>query len=54
MLSEQQTANAFSKIIALLGHKIENSFHVGTNLQNLLPPDFGTFEGEKMFSCVYF
>lgn len=54
MLSEQQTANAFSKIIALLGHKIENSFHVGTNLQNLLPPDFGTFEGEKMFLCVYF
>lgn len=47
MFSEQQTPNAVSKIVALLGHNIENSFHIGTNPQDLLFPDFGTFRGKK-------
>lgn len=53
MLSEQQTANAFSKIIALLGHKMENSFHMETNPQNLLPPDFGVFLGENVLVYLF-
>lgn len=45
MLREQQTANAFSKLRAHPGIKIENSGHTGTAPQNLFLPVLGTLWG---------
>lgn len=56
MLREQQTANAFSKLRAHPGIKIENSGHTGTAPQNLFLPVLGTLwgRGGGGCSCIVF